>query len=544
MKVGSNSHIVPAIKGCATATRRPAPAWARILLGSGLVAALVAFNAIRAAAKPFWYDELFTFYISRLPDWGAIRAALLDGADFNPPVLYALTRAAHGVFGDGHVATRLPQNLGFTVMCICLYIFVARRCGRTYGAVSATIPLVTGAYEYAYEARTYGITFGLAAVALVTWQAAASGRHRQAATVATGLALTGVVLTHCYAILVLVPFWCGEAVRARRRGRIDWPIVASILVPTTGVACYFPLLNAMRSIRLDNSLQQPAQFTFFPLLLAPALWPLSIALVAALLVERTPATTNAGLASWEVAASAGFLAIPAMSAAVALGFAGIYSDRYGMPAIIGVAITGALVVRRAVNGCDVPGFVFAGVLCVWFFVTGVRSAERTTSPEVIAVPFEAIDVASKYPQLPIVASSGLEFLQFDHYGKSDFVARLVYVSDSDAAVKYSHSNVFEVTYPAVGRWFPIRGRIERYDPFVRTNPHFLVFGDPDFQLDWLHRRLEADEAEFQLLYRDRGWMLLHVTIGTRDRRSTARFRHQKNREILDTSEGAARRAEQ
>src|SRR2546423_1881700 len=88
----------------------------------------VGFTALRALAKPLWYDELFTYYMSRLPGIKSMWSAVKEGADLNPPLLYLATSAAQRVFGDGLIATRLPAILGFLTMLLSLSVFVGRRC--------------------------------------------------------------------------------------------------------------------------------------------------------------------------------------------------------------------------------------------------------------------------------------------------------------------------------------------------------------------------------------------------------------------------------
>src|SRR5437764_172458 len=75
----------------------------------------------RASRKLFWFDELFSLYISRLPDMASVWNVLKQGMDFNPPLFYALTRFAESLFGEGHIATRLPAILGFWIFCLCLF---------------------------------------------------------------------------------------------------------------------------------------------------------------------------------------------------------------------------------------------------------------------------------------------------------------------------------------------------------------------------------------------------------------------------------------
>jgi hypothetical protein len=106
----------------------------------------------RASRKLFWFDELFTVYVSRLPDLRSLWAVLMAGVDFNPPLLYVL--------------------VGFWIFCLCLYRFVSLRSSALGGLISMGFPMVTLAYWYAYEARPYALELGFCGVALLCWQGA------------------------------------------------------------------------------------------------------------------------------------------------------------------------------------------------------------------------------------------------------------------------------------------------------------------------------------------------------------------------------------
>ena len=80
---------------------------------------------VRSSQKCFWFDELFTIYLCRLPKFRATWEAVNRGADFNPPLLYLLTRAVEKLFGEGLIATRLPEMVGVWVFCLCLFSFVS-----------------------------------------------------------------------------------------------------------------------------------------------------------------------------------------------------------------------------------------------------------------------------------------------------------------------------------------------------------------------------------------------------------------------------------
>ena len=59
--------------------------------------------------KPFGSDELFTFEIARLPGFGDVWRALLDGADFHPPLDFLIRHASMKLLGESELAFRLPS---------------------------------------------------------------------------------------------------------------------------------------------------------------------------------------------------------------------------------------------------------------------------------------------------------------------------------------------------------------------------------------------------------------------------------------------------
>src|ERR1700722_11125980 len=70
--------------------------------------AFFVLTVYRASRKLFWLDELFTVYLSRLPDVKSVWQAVTHGVDFNPPLFYLITRVSERVLGEGQIATRLP----------------------------------------------------------------------------------------------------------------------------------------------------------------------------------------------------------------------------------------------------------------------------------------------------------------------------------------------------------------------------------------------------------------------------------------------------
>src|SRR5690349_11858960 len=127
-----------------------------LLLGCVSVIYFAATVAL-ASKKQFWIDELITFYISRQPGFSDVWQVLLTGADMMGPLFYVVTRTFTGVFGDGLLALRVPEMLGFWAMCASLFFFVRRRSSTTHAIVAMLLPMLAASFYYAYEARSYGL---------------------------------------------------------------------------------------------------------------------------------------------------------------------------------------------------------------------------------------------------------------------------------------------------------------------------------------------------------------------------------------------------
>lgn len=171
---------------------------------------------LRASAKHFWYDELLTLYFARLPDLHSLCGALQTGLDSNPPGFDLLNRAVRAAFREGLIAMRLPEILGFWVMCLCLFKFVSRRVGLLPGVIAMTLPVLSGAYYYAYEARPLILVAACAAVALLCWDNSVGFWYNRRWLVGFSVVLFTALMLHCYAILLVIPFAVTELVRTAR----------------------------------------------------------------------------------------------------------------------------------------------------------------------------------------------------------------------------------------------------------------------------------------------------------------------------------------
>jgi hypothetical protein len=469
----------------------------RLLFLSGLCLFLFACTLAQARSNQLWYDELATYYMSHLPDMGTIWNALKQGADLNPPLLYIATRASYAIAGDSVLATRLPEMVGFLVMSACLFKFVSKRCNALFGFIAMLFPWITGAQRYAYEARPYGLVLGFCGLAIVFWQRAHERNPRMPALAGLTLSLAGALMSHCYAVLLFIPFIAGEAAYWHYKRRIDWPVCASIAIAMPLVLTYLPLLRAKSTFVWNNPTfraQGSSIPAFWIFLLAPALFPIVAGLCVMLLPfdrEGRSDPSRPAIPAYEVALAVGLILIPAAAVALAATVTHVYYDRYGLAAIIGSSILFAFLVFTGSRGRNVGGVTLLAI-----FVLGFIAHALGTSQGPSFIQNRTPDQFEK--NLPFVISNGLLFLEMDHGAPADLTPRLYFLSDPQAARRYTGSDILDNTYLIMKRWFPIRGHIEEYDKFISEHQRFMVYGPMDFPLDWLILRLVDDGARLNL----------------------------------------------
>lgn len=252
----------------------------------GLSALYIIGTSALAKTKLFWFDEILTFYIARIPTLPTLLATLRDGLDLNPPLYFILTRFTRSLFGESELALRLPVLIGFWVMSLCLYRFVSRGCTPLYGLVALLLPVATTAYDYAFEARPYGVVLGLCGLAMVFWQSYARDGSRLGLAM-MWLCMTAAISCHFYAAVAVLPLAAGELVRITTRKKPDFKVLGALAL--SGI----PILFCLPQLRMAKTFA-PAFFskpsvisflTFYDFVVGPGQFFLVIALVLAAIVS-------------------------------------------------------------------------------------------------------------------------------------------------------------------------------------------------------------------------------------------------------------------
>jgi hypothetical protein len=437
----------------------------------------------RASRKLFWFDELFTVYVSRLPDFKSVWHALVNSADFQL-LLFILTRFSQHILGQGQISTRLPEMLGFWVFCLCLFRFVSLRLSALSAFVSLLFPLATGAYWYAYEARSYGLVLGFCGVALVSWQAVAERTgQRRMWLFALGASLGCALLTNGYAFLIFAPIVLGELWRTASRKRLDWPVWATIAAASLASLTAIPFMHTAVHVGSQpffsasvGKLHLSYRQIFIP---GGATMLAGWLLLTCLFHEESEALKDEpGLQTYELLALWSFVALPVFEFAAAKLTGAPFLSRYAISAVAGFAgLLGVAVAKR-------PALATAAILLI---VSQIGlDFRKFASGSVLIEPSSNYEISTRAPEfseryewmaedktLPIVLIDDLDFMTTEFYAPGNVAPKLTYILWPREGVIGELTQRLNVCCNSAP---PVVGLAD----FLASHDTFLVYGGPRF----------------------------------------------------------------
>ena len=476
------------------------------------------FLTAAQSSRSLWYDELFTYYIAKAPSLGQLWQDI--HLDLNPPLMYLIERLSLNIFGDHLYTARVPSMLGFLLGSLCFYKFVANRLGFWYGIVALVFFWASPFEYFATEARPYGVVVGLFGVAMLAWQQSTGARRSALSLMAFALAILTMMCTHLLALFYVVPFGIAELYRWYRTRRFDLPTWASLVVPAAIPFVYTSLMSRYGQSAFPASTQaSPAKILgFFYRMLEPQGLFVLFALCLGLLVSyRGARPTNRDLQEHSFSKQEWIFIWSLFLIPVLINFAmmrshGIAYPRYSGPAVLLLSILFAVLLGLSTGFSRSAAAAASCVLLLYLAGANAGSAlgavhalrTRGAQPEPGAV-------AKIRPDLPLVAASGLKFLEMDKYSDPGTISRLYYLTGRALAIQYAHATIFE-GMPDIKEKFPIRAHVEPYEHFVAEHPSFLVLGEMYYPEDWLLRRLSDIHASLQFLGNYSGAQLYLVTM--------------------------------
>lgn len=479
-------------------------------------AAFLATTLVKARAKPFWHDEVFTVVLASLPSAPATWSAFRAGIDLSPPLTALLTRLTQAPDGPGPVASRVPSIAAFWIASLLVFAIVRRRANAAMAVTAALLLYHTAAYRFAIEARGYSLALAGSVMACYGWLEAASVRRRNVHLVLLAAGLAAAVWAHYFAVLIALPIVIGESVRVWRDRRIDWGVAAALGGAAAATLPLVPLATAGVSQartfwtrQTSAGISETYFFLISPLLewiLFPAAAIVAIAAVVRVICKR-PQEPQTTLPAHELIAGCVVLALPA-ACAVALGMFGPgMVPRY---AIFSTGVMAAAVAIAIWQVADRPPLV-ATLLCLTFVVSFGQSVADSLRPgrHPFVHPVESRTLFTKTLQThdPLVVSSGIWFLQLWYYSTPAQRDRLVYIGDPALARELTGSDTLDRGYLGLSTITGIR--VNGYRDFTSSHRDFYIY---TLGSHWLLDKLRQDRAVIAELDREPGSVLYHVRM--------------------------------
>lgn len=480
------------------------------------LAVLAALSVLPSAVwKPLWYDELFTFHLSRLPSPAAIWQALANGLDQQPFPYFVAHHAAFRLLGEGAAATRLPEILGFALLTAGVFGFVSHRAGAVCGALAAVACWMTEARHYATEARPYALLAGFTALSFLCWQRATDPERRVRWLVALAASLAAAVSSHYYAVLVLAPLGAGELCRTLLRRRLDpavWLAFGGAALP---IAIFLlPILGSLA--RLRGSFWSPPSpsfpFEFYGWLLEPAALPLAATLIGVGLWlalgrpgREAAAAREATAPVHELVAAVTLALLPFLGLALALLATNALNERYVLPAVVGLAILFGFGARAATAR---PGLLLAWlVLLLGVFAVRQTLVARWVHQDRDRHAHVTVAAADDEPELPIVVQDPLLFLEYAKNVPSPLADRLRYLASPEEQRAYTGFSNVDPGLLLLREYAPIA--VLPAAQFLSEHEQFYVLWTPG-RFGWILQKLAAEGARLDVKESDTGRVVVRV----------------------------------
>jgi len=519
-----------------------------------LVAVLTLSAIIVSSRKPFWNDELFSWYFVTA-DFGTLWRAFHDALNNSPFLYFGLGWLWVHVFGASELSLRLFSSLGISLAALALWPLLH----RVYGFWPATLGLLATFCTSALvldqnaEARMYGLLLALIALAVPLYdRLLRAGRYTPAVLVLNGLVHAAIVHTHLFG-----PFYSGTIAMAFaaspllggfgwRRLLAPWPVYLSFLAAWLSFLLYLPAFHLQAEAGRPYSwIAQPALADLTALLfhasgafLRPEIFVQLIA-AAALVWLLAPPAEPTGAAPAPPRPDDRhllLLALALLALPVAVWIASrlarpIFLDRYLIPSMLGWTLLIAHAAARLLPGLPTSGWqqraargLLLGLLALGLLaypVLEARAYYRQSLPG-------SEDHLFGHADLPLVMQTSHGFLERVHYAPD--AERYFYVLDWDAANRpesgrfgiqqHKHMEAWRRVLPEV-----FADRILDSDVFLAAHEEFLVLIYPDYDRScspegrghrmhcpqWLPKRLAGNPA-FALteIFSGPGYVVLHV----------------------------------
>jgi|DewCreStandDraft_4_1066084.scaffolds.fasta_scaffold09608_2 hypothetical protein len=467
-----------------------------------VLAAILLLSCLAVASqRPFWFDEFMTFYIARAGGFHQMAAAVKSGADTIPPYFHYVQSMMLMSGLPEEIALRFLPALGVAAGFLCLYYFLLPKCGHFGALAGAMVPVSGDAMRFGWEARPYGILFGLSAAAALAWR---QTERRQSWAAVLCLFLAAATFVHPFAIFVTGAIAAAEAFLSFREGRFRVGVWLALALASLAELFQFSFLFHARKNFAATFFASAGWSAFekafrelfsdlWPVIVWVALW-LGLSALAKSSFRASshespvePPDTPKPLSEFRREAVLGVALLAILPLATLFVFrtlGGGIVARYILPAMIGAGILWGIGLTRAGRTqCLV-------VLACLLIIVGLRiypqaksylksgpiwRGSRQTDP--ILRHISGAEVNS------IVISSAEAFIRLWRHASPTERNRIVFISDPTIAVKIANTDSVDKTMMGFRRL--TGARILNYRPFIERNPDFHLVVGRSSSFEWI-----------------------------------------------------------
>ena len=451
------------------------------------------------AARPLWFDELFTFHIAQAPTLHQLFTQL-RALDLNPPLTYLLTRLSIKLLGANALGTRLPETLAFFAAMVFIGRLVARRLGNLYGFAASTLLLASPTGDLFTEARPYAVM--IAALALGWWMTESAAEQpapwRYVLVFLAGCtALLSQILAVpawllLLAVILIFPEWRKSA------------LIAAAALPLLVT----PLLHSFiaehgHTIFPRSFVPTPTMvFAFYNARLVRE--EILLALTAVVLLLTAGAIALRGSRGWALrrpdwAVALLWTTLPAVLMLWFMVTHAAFFYRYGSAASLGVAVIAITLLARWTAGRKSAALVIAvlALLESHALPGALLQLRHPIHVQPVPLPCVPCQLAAQV-HLPLVDANGLTYVEMAERESPATLANVFYMQDLDAAHSLAHASIFD-HLDQVEQTFGLADRVVDANQFEKQHRRFLVYGSFTYPEQWLLRKLKGDGARLELI---------------------------------------------
>ncbi len=485
----------------------------------GLVTYALAASVWEAASHPFWYDEIFTVVLGRLPSFSETLDALRSAADTSGLAYYGVVRLFADIVTSPELAFRLPSVLANAVSMVAIYIFARRDLGAPAGLVAVMVMLLSRMFHgYSVEARPYALMIMWVCLAALSWQRAG----HKGWVVALGCSLALAVTTHYYAVFGAVAVVIAELVRWVRTRQVRIGVWVALSTAPAALAWVWPILANLRDYYGPNYFSKPtlgkAMATYdWALFMRPGSGfgvALGLGLAMLLLFIRLwPQDERLDVqrpAPETLALVMALLASPFIVLGATVLLNGGFAERYALCMLAGLGLSVAYGIRALDDRKQL--FAVSGLACVlvaheavfWKAGGGVNGSRSSSAEASIE---QALDGVSDL-NVPVVIDNGLDFVPWAFYSANKYPReRLLYLTDAAAARLYTGTDSIDLDLELLRKYTNLN--VVDFASFRQGHREFYLVSGSGAN-SWWPTRLIKDQYTVTLVQPGSRHSLFHV----------------------------------